>query len=356
MNIARFIAVALLCLLAGAGCSAEKPADAVRKTVVHYGTLRTVIPETGILELPNVVVPATLTGIIARICTHAGARVTRGQVLASLVELGKTMAEQRLSAQAALFKAAAEVREAKRSYDSDAYLYAHEGIARDILMQSAARLEQARIAVQEARKELRLLEDDESSVRAPFDGIVESTAAHPDDELRSIEQGDPVVAGQPLFSIATRDDFVVRAKIDEQDLFEVKLGQRVVVGGEDFGGRILGGRVIALAPIVQRSDDPSSTQRHALATIRLDKRLLFLRDGMTVDVDVITHDERHVLIVPSGAVRHDASGSHVFVMRKNRATFTHVTLGARNDSHVVVRSGLRDGDVIVADPTSLAMQ
>lgn len=344
-------ATGIFCILAGIGCSVEKPI-AVRKAVVHYGMLRTVVPETGILELPNVVaVPATLTGNIVRIYASAGARVARGQAMARLIQIGNAPAERLLAAQTALSKAATEVREDKRSADSDAYLYEHEGIARDVLMQSRARLEQARISYQEARKELRLLHDDGSLVRAPCDGTVESTAAHPNDELRSIEEGDPVTTGQTLFTIATHDDFVVRAKIDEQDIFAIKPGQRVIVSGEDLGDRILDGRMVALAPIVRRSDDPSSTARNALATIRLKKRLPFLRDGMAVDVDVITHDERNVLTIPPSAVRHDAQGPHVFVVRNNGVDTVHVTLGARNDTAVVVRSGLRNGETIIADPT-----
>jgi len=321
---------------------------------VHYGTLRTVVPENGILQVPNVVtVPATLTGNIGRIYANAGAHVVRGQALARLVQIGSAPAERLLAAQTALSKGAAEVREDKRSADSDAYLYEHEGIARDDLMQSRARLEQARISLQEARKELRLLQDDGSVVRAPVDGTVESTASHPNDEVRPIVQGDPVVAGQPLFTIARHGEFVVRAKIDEQDLYVIKLGQRVIVSGEDLGDRILDGRIVALAPIVRRSDDLTSTARHAVATIRLKKRFAFLRDGMGVDVDVITQDERHVLTIPRSAVRHDARGSHVFVVRKTGVDPIVVTLGTHNDTKVVVRSGLRDNDIIVADPTSL---
>jgi RND family efflux transporter MFP subunit len=339
----------ILCLLVDAGCAGKKPIT-VRETTVHYGTLRTVIPETGMVQLPSVVtVPATVTGNIESIYTRAGARVTRGQPLVRLTEIGHAPAERRLSAEAALSKATVELRESERSYHSDMYLYEQKGIARDALMQSQARLQQARISYQEARKELHLLQDDEHLVRAPFGGIVESMAQHAGDELRPMEQGDPIVAGQPLFTIATHEDFVVRAKIDEQDLFTIKLGQRVIVGGEDLGENNLSGRVIALAPVVQRSDDPSNTARHALATIRLDKRLPFLRDGMTVDVDIITHNERHVLTIPSDAVRRDAHGAHVLVVRNNHAFPVNVRLGTRNDTEIVVRSGLHDGDTIVAD-------
>ena len=113
---------------------------------VRYGALRTIVPETGVLQLPDVVtVPAAMSGNIARIYVRAGARVRRGQALARLIEIGRAPAQQRVDARAAFLKAALDVREDERAYEDDAYLYARRGIARDALMQSHARLQQARV-------------------------------------------------------------------------------------------------------------------------------------------------------------------------------------------------------------------
>jgi multidrug efflux pump subunit AcrA (membrane-fusion protein) len=130
----------------------------------------------------------------------------------------------------------------------------------------------------------------------------------------------------------------------------VRVGQRAIVSGEDFGGRSLRGHVTAISPLAQKSDDPSNTSRQILTTIQLDTTLPYLRDGMSVDVDIVTREEPHVLSVPIDAVRKDDTGpSYVFVVRGGKAQRTNVKLGAQNDTSAVIVSGLHQGDVVVAD-------
>ncbi len=80
-------------------------------------------------------------------------------------------------------------------------------------------------------------------------------------------------AGQALFTMAADDRYIVRTTVDEQDIAGVRVGQRAIVGGEDFGSATLGGRVVAISPIAQKSDDPSNTSRQVLTTIALDRQL-----------------------------------------------------------------------------------
>jgi HlyD family secretion protein len=325
---------------------------------------------------------------------------------------GSTAQEQRLSADTALEKADTDRREAKRTYDADAYLYANKGVSRDVLMQSRARYEEAEATYEQARSERQILggtlsretqvlrdraqsaqdalrqaqaqlaaaradasesksgdlaaaradaerasadlafaRDQASRLRviAPFDGIVEDVASETSDSLRPLRPGDAVTLGQPLFTLAADEDFIVRTKVDEQDVAGLVLGEKAVVSGEDFGGATLPGHIVEISPIAQRSDDPSNTSRQILTTIALDRKLPFLRDGMTVDVDIVTHDVPHVLAVPTDAVRKDGATSYVFVVKNGHAARVNVTLGLQSDTQAVVTAGLHDGDTIVAD-------
>ncbi|MFY9778915.1 MAG: efflux RND transporter periplasmic adaptor subunit [Candidatus Baltobacteraceae bacterium] len=321
--------------------------------------------------------------------------------------------EQKLTADATLSKAATDLREARRTYEANQDLYAQKALSKDALDQSQARYEEALVTWQQAQRERQLLtgqlgrdyqvlkdrvrsaedqvrqseaalaaaragatqtragdlqaaradadraqadlafaqeQEDHLQVRAPFAGIVESVATQPNDTLRPIQPGETVAAGQTLFEMAGNDRFVVRTKVDEQDVASVRVGQPAIVGGEDFGGRTLRGHVVEIAPIAQRSDDPSNTARQVLTTIVLEETLPFLRDGMTVDVDIVTHDEENVLAVPADALRKSGDGTaYVFVVQNGRAQRADVTLGAQNDTSAVVTAGLRDGDTIVAE-------
>jgi RND family efflux transporter MFP subunit len=325
---------------------------------------------------------------------------------------GTTAEEQRLAAQTVLAKSATDLREAKRIFEANKYLYEQGGISHDALQQSEARYEEAQASFDQAHSERRITEDqlnretqvlrdrvrsaqdglrqaeaalasaqanasesklgdlaaargdaeraeadltyarDQAGrleIRAPIGGIIESVASQPNDSLRPVQPGDAVTVGQQLFTLAADENYVVRTKVDEQDVSGIKLGQRAIVSGEDFGTAKLDGHVIAISPVAQKSDDPSNTSRQVVTTIQLDRRLPFLRDGMTVDVDIVTHDEKRVLSVPTGAVRKDDGGNYVFVDKNGSAQRTPVRLGAQNDTQTIVTSGLHDGDRVVND-------
>ncbi|GAC1299263.1 MAG: efflux RND transporter periplasmic adaptor subunit [Vulcanimicrobiaceae bacterium] len=325
---------------------------------------------------------------------------------------GSTAQAQRLSAESALSKTTTDLAEAKRTYDANAYLYAQKGLSHDALLQSQARYEQAKIAFHQAQSERQILGStltrnaqvlrdrvrsaqdalrqaqaalaaaqanasqsktgdvqaaraDASraaadlayaqtqlgklELRAPFAGIVQSVAAQTGDPLRPVQPGDPVLLGQAVFTMAADDKFIVRTKVDEQDVAGIRFGQRAIVSGEDFGGAKLPGHVIAISPIAQRSDDPANTSRQVVTTIALDRRLPFLRDGMTVDVDIITRSSKHVIVVPTDALRKDDRGTYVFVVADGRARRVATTVATQNDSQALVTAGPRAGDTIVAE-------
>ncbi len=327
---------------------------------------------------------------------------------------GQGAQEQRLAADATLQKATTDLREAKRMFDANTDLFSQRGISRDQLEQSRARYEEALVTFQQAQRERSLLEGDLSrngqvlkdrvgaasdqlrqaqaalsaaranaaqdksgdveaarsdaaraaddlayardqaarmQVRAPFSGTVESVASQPNDSLRPLQPGDPLTPGQALLTMAGSDRFIVRTKVDEQDIAGIRLGQHAIVSGEDFGGRTLRGHVTAISPLAQKSDDPSNTSRQILTTLQLDTTLPYLRDGMSVDVDILTREEPHVLSVPIDAVRKDddTGRSYVFVVRDGKAVRSDVRLGSQNDTSAIVLRGVRAGDLVVAD-------
>ncbi len=325
---------------------------------------------------------------------------------------GSTAQGQRLSAEAALAKATTDLAEAKRTYDANAYLYAQKGLSHDALLQSQARYDQAKVAFHQTQSERQILggtltreaqvlrdrvgsaqdavrqaqaalaaaqanasqskagdmqaaradaaraaadlsyartQAGKLEVRAPFAGVIQSVATQTGDALRPVQPGDPVVQGQALFTMAADDNFIVRTKVDEQDVAGIRFGQHAIVSGEDFGGAKLPGHVIAISPIAQRSDDPANTSRQVVTTIALDRRLPFLRDGMTVDVDIITRDSKHVIVIPTDALRKDDKGTFVFVVAHGRARRVAATVRTQNDSQALVGAGLHDGDTIVAE-------
>ncbi len=396
--VAALVLLVVVAVLAGRG---QRSTATVSVTSVKRTTFSTNLPETGTVQRPRVAtIPALIAGNLEQIYVKAGDNVSAGQLLATVVNptLQATAAgsqadynsaaanistaqvnEQnaKVSYEAAVQTAKTNLDEAQRIYKADVNLYNNKAIPRNQVDVDKAKLDQAQVQYDQALRQMQLgavTGYGQNSVQyaqaaaqkaaivnqsnqqqlgftritAPVDGTIQTVASQPADPLTSLRPGDPVVAGQALFTIAAGGGFIVKAAVDEQDIINVKTGQRVKITGEDFPGRTLTGYVASIAPVATKSTDPSSTAKQVVTTIRLDGSPSFLRDGMSVDVDILTTDVRNAVVVPSAALNTDGKGSYVYVVRKGKLAKTYVRTGPKNDTQTVVKSGVLPGDSIVS--------
>ncbi len=190
---------------------------------------------------------------------------------------------------------------------------------------------------------------DATRVRAPFDGVVQSVGTVQSSlgtGLESLAVGDTVQPGQTLFTFAGSGPMVVKAQVDEQDIINVQLGQHAFITGEDFPGQTLVGAVTRIAPVVVAQSEAGNAAKNVETTIALGQSYNFLRDGMSCDVDLVTGKASNALTVPQTAVVDDGTKHYVFVIVKGAAHKVRVTEGIKNDTDVVITSGLSRGDVV----------
>jgi RND family efflux transporter MFP subunit len=319
-----------------------------------------------------------------------------------------TAADQRAQADANLANATTSLREAQRVYFAYRDLYANKAISRDQLDRAQATYEQAKAAYRQAGvarasvgnqlvRSRAVLQDnlhsaeegfaqaqaaltaarvesgggdvaaasaeaaragseysfaqeqaDATHVRAPYDAIVLSVATEKSDSLRPLQPGDAIAVGQPLVTLSAGRAFVVRTRVDEQDVINVHLGERVQITGEDFPGHILSGHVVEVAPIAERADSTSTTSRMVATTIAVDRPPDFLRDGMSVDASILTTDLPHAIVVPNDAIVREGGATYVYVVRTGNAYKQPVRVGFSNETSTTIASGLNAGDVVVA--------
>lgn len=318
-----------------------------------------------------------------------------------------TAADQRAQAQANVTSTATALREARRIYLAYRDLYSNKAVSRDQLDQAEAKYEQAQAAYGQARsaqaalgtqltRSRAVLEDnfrsaregfaeaqaqleaarvesgsgdvaaaqaeaaragaeyafareqaDAAQMRAPYDSTVLSVASEKNDPLRPLQPGDSVEAGQPVVTLAAQRGFVVRTRVDEQDVINVRLGQRARITGEDFAGRVLSGRVVEISPIAQRSGDGPSAARTVATTIGIERPPAFLRDGMSADVQILTTDLPQAIVVPNDAIVRAGSATYVYVIQNGSVHRAPVRAGPSNETSAAIELGLRPGDVIV---------
>jgi HlyD family secretion protein len=359
------------------------------------------LPENGVVMHPHTAtIPALVGGNLGHVYVRAGDEVTAGELLATIdnpslvyqasgsradyvsavanIAAAKVQEQNaRVGYQAAVETNRTALDEAKRVYDEDVELFANKAIPRNQLDADKTKFEQARVAYEQsveqaklgaisgyngssvqyavaaARKAQILNAQNQQQlafthVVAPFDGTIQTVATQPNDPLRSIQPGDAVTAGQSLFTIAGGSGFIVKAEVDEQDVINVKRGQRANITGQDFPGKTIVGHVTDIAPVATKSTDPSSTAKQVLTTIALESSPAYLRDGMSADVDILTSYVPNAIAVPNDAVYKSGSQRYVFTVVHGTAHKQPIRVARVGDTQTQVASGLKPGDVIVS--------
>lgn len=393
------LAAVVVIALVGSRRGGDAPVS-VKMQKVSYQAFTVKLPENGVVQRPaTVTVPTLVAGNIGTIYVKAGDRVSAGELLATIDN--PTLDYNAAGAKADYTNSVANVStarvdernakvqyegqvetqqsalaEARRIYNADVQLLKQRAIARTTVDADKAKLDQAQVAYDQAVAQLKLgavsgygmnsvqaaqaaaekaqIVNSQNQqqlaltrITAPFSGVVQTVAAQPSDALRSLEPGDPVTSGQALFTLASGEGYIVKAQVDEQDIINVEVGQRANISGQDFPGKTISGYVARIAPVAEKSTDTTSTAKQILTTIALPESPSFLKDGMTVDVDILTTNIPHALVIDNASINHDGKRSYVYVVSNGKAAKRYITLSRRGDSQSIVSSGLTQGDVIV---------
>lgn len=164
---------------------------------------------------------------------------------------------------------------------------------------------------------------------------------------KMVIQGQAVHAGDNLFLIADRSVLWVDVAVFEMDAPVVRIGTPVSITVDALPGRRYTGRVTFIQPSV----DPRS--RTLTARIEVPNPDRALRPGMYATATLLTTGTS-TLTVPVEAVLPTGTADLVFVRRGDgRFAPRAVVVGARNDSLVEIRQGLKAGDEVVASATYL---
>jgi len=283
------------------------------------GPIESVLKSTATLEAESAVeVFSEAARRVRELRVEEGDHVRKGDVLVRLQD-----DEQRN----ALAKVQNELAKAEREYRRQERLYAENLISEEQFNNATFELEQLRIALADAERELSYTE-----VRAPIAGTVTS---------RLVNVGDHVNLGQHLFDIVDFDSLVARIYVPEKHLPELRPGQRARVSARATGGREYAGVVDRIAPVV---DARSGTVK---VTIDVGGEP-GLMPGMYVDVDLITATRDDAILVPKRAVVYDNDQMFVFRLGDERRVERVLLEPLLSDKeHVEPAGNLAEGDRIV---------
>ena len=337
----------------------------------------------------RVEVGSTLTGRVLAVAVAEGAQVKAGDVLVRLenLELRAALAQSQASerqaaarlagvrstgrsaaqagvAQAESVRVAAQA-ELQRTQDLVARGFLSEArldeVRRTVAVaqaqldgaraQSAANAEpgtdvaqaQAQLALASAARAAAEARLAEAVLTAPADARVLS---------RLVEPGQIVQPGRALLSLALAGPLQLVAQVDERYLGQLQPGQPASVLADAYPTQRFTARVLSIAPLVD-------AQRGAIEVkLSLPQPTpAFLREDMTLSVEVETARREQALVVPADALRGDeTAGASVWLVRDGRVEARPVRLGLRTLDAAEILDGLKAGELVLLGAAPLPGQ
>jgi membrane fusion protein (multidrug efflux system) len=165
----------------------------------------------------------------AAVASAAAAQASRDSTQGGVEEISKAIE----AAQARVSQADARIKEAQANLQATRTGPQQQAISRSNAMTAMARVKQAQATLEQAELNMQYTE-----VRAPIDGIVSQ---------RKVELGQYVQVGQPLLALVPLHNVWVTANYKENQLKDMRPGQKAIIGVDAYGGRKYRGHVDSIS-------------------------------------------------------------------------------------------------------------
>jgi multidrug efflux system membrane fusion protein len=268
-----------------------------------------------------------VTARIVQMTVRAGDAVRSGQIVAKLDEreLQSRLLQARSAhnaAQAEANRSGAEARRVQNLFDQEAATQQSLETAWAAARTASARVAETRAAIGEAESLFA-----ETSLRAPFDGVVVK---------RNLEPGDMALAGSPVLTLQSAQRLRVEAAIPERCARAIQKGQTLTtrIGTQEYP---------AVVEEIAPAADPKT--RTVLVKTGLDPRT-DAQPGAFARIEQSCGRHR-ALLAPAAGVRRSGQLESVYRVEEGRAVLRLIRTGKSHDGWVEVLSGLEEGDTVL---------
>ena len=338
--------------------------------VVSSPLIQTVVASGRVEKVSRTQIGSEITGVVLERLVQEGDRVSRGDVLLVLksdeisaqvrqaeAELKELATTRRPQAEFDLANAKVQLeqaqREAVRRRNTELGILSAEESEKSIEAEKLARnnLESARLKVAslapdkveetKLREQLAALQAQlaKTKIRAEDSGIILT---------RNVEPGDLVQPSQTLFTIALDGATEIRVPFDERNLPLLALQQKAAVITDAYPDQPFPAHINFIAPSID-------AQRGTVdVRLTVDPVPDFLRQDMTVSVNVETNKREQTLVIPNDALSSISGNKAMVILVRDRKIQRHpITLGLRGLVMSEVVAGLKEGDHVLTDAESV---
>ncbi|WP_256008998.1 efflux RND transporter periplasmic adaptor subunit [Desertivirga xinjiangensis] len=258
------------------------------------------------------------SGRVTRILVDEGSRVSKGQVLARIDD--ELLDVDAQTAQANYQNALRDLERYESSFKTG-------GVTRQELDNARLKVQTEKSKVQSASRK-----SNDANIKAPISGIINK---------RFIEQGSYVNPGAQLFEIVDVSKLKLKVTANENQVVNLRMGDRVMIKSNVFPNSSFGGRVSFIAPKADASlNFPVEVEVSNSSGSQL-------KAGMYGTAVFDFPKQNAALTVPRTAFVGSVNSNKVYVLENNQAKERQVTAGRILGDRVEVLDGIKEGETVI---------
>ncbi len=268
----------------------------------------------------NVMVNTTQPGIITAINVKEGDVVRKGQILATTDAniINKSIDQLQTNLDLATI-----------AYDKQKRLW-------DQKIGSEIQFLSAKTQKESLEKQLKTLQSqiDLTVIKSPINGVVDDI---------NVKIGEMASPGFTGIRVVNLSNIKVVAKVSDNYISKVKKGQSVVVRFPDANYQIT-------APVSFVSS-VIGTNRSFNVEVKVNNKDAMIKPNMVASLLISDQKLSNVLVVPSNAIEHTATGNYLMVVTGTKDKYTasrrKVEIGVEYNGRTIVTEGLKEGEKVI---------
>ena len=215
--------------------------------------------------------------------------------------------------------------------------------ANDSVRSAEDNLQSAELSMETSQKQL-----DDYTITSPIDGTIVD---------KQIKAGEKVESGDTLCAIYDLSYLEMTLSVDELDITQVSVGQKVTITADAVDGQTFTGEVTKISMAGTTSNNATTYP----VTVRIDD-YGDLWPGMNVDAEIVLAEDDNALSIPSAALER---GNKVLITSDSPSAakalkdeapegyvYVSVETGVSNDDYIEITSGLQEGDTVAYQSVS----
>ncbi len=254
--------------------------------------------------------------------------IGKGKIILKVLATGTVQPENRLQIKSSISGRAESVlvKEGQKVYKGQVLLWMSS-------TERAVMLDSARAA---GAEELKKWEEiyKPTPVVAPLPGTV---------ILRNIEPGQTFSTSDAVLVMADR--LTIQAQVDETDLAQIHVGQKVKVTLDAFLDKEMDAKVHQVAYEAKTVNNVTTY----IVDVLPDEKLEFLRSGMTANVTFFGDTKENILVIPNEFIKYVSGNAKVSVKTEKKPEEREVELGITDGKLTEIKSGLTEGEVVLLE-------